>query len=321
MIKGYKIINLDDISDRLTEYHKFGAKAGVYLGFNSIKDFYSMRQDSVTDWTGYPQSGKTELMLECLYNTSVFYGWKHLLCVPDIGDAIEVMAILIHKHTGKTFDKKYPNYIDIKEAFKGANWLLNHFYILEKSDSQGNISPVEFWEYAVSVKEELGINTAVIDSWKDMRHDYSKYGGTYAQYLSNVLPIRNHLSEKHNIHFHTVIHPKTPRRDKNGVLIHPQTDDMEGGAQWNNSGKTIISVHRQTFDTKVADVQMLKVKPKVIGKRGFFCINFDPAVNRYYDIDPTDGGTKVFAKLSQENLTGAFHSLVPNNEFFDNDPF
>lgn len=320
MIKGYKIIKFDDISDKLQEYHKFGAKAGVYLGFESMKNFYSMRQDSVTDWTGYPQSGKTELMLECLYNTSVFYGWKHLLCVPDIGDAIEVMAILIHKHTGKTFDKKYPNYIDIKDAFKGANWLLNHFYILEKSESQSNISPVEFWEYAVSIKDELGINTAVIDSWKDMRHDYQKYGGTYAQYLSNVLPIRNDLSERHNIHFHTVIHPKTPRRDKNGLLVHPQVDDMEGGAQWNNSGKTIISVHRQTFDTKVADVQMLKVKPKVIGQRGFFCINFDPALSRYYDINLENSGTSVYAKLSQENLTGAFHNLTPNDNFLDS-PF
>jgi hypothetical protein len=317
MIKGYKIIEFGDIHDKLTEYHKNGARAGVYLGFKSMKDFYSMRQDSVTDWTGLPQSGKTELMLECLYNTSKFYGWKHLLCVPDIGDAIEVMAVLIHKHTGKTFDKKYPNYIDIKEAFAGATWLLQHFFILEKTEATSNLTPVEFWNLAVNMKDIYGINTAVIDSWKDMHHDYSKYGGTYAQYLSYVLPIRNDLSERHNIHFHTVIHPKNPRRDKNGNLAHPQVDDMEGGAQWNNSGKTIISVHRQTFDTKVADVQMLKVKPKVIGKRGFFCLNFDVSKSRYFDINPENGGTNVYAELSKEDLTVAFQSLSANTNFLD----
>lgn len=307
-MKGYKIIQFSDISSKLDLYHKSGAKKGVYVGFESIKDYYSMRQDSCTDWTGLPQSGKTELMLECLYNTSEFYGWKHLLCVPDIGDVLEVMAILIHKRTGMTFDKKYPNYIDIGTAYKASAWLLEHFHILEKVDAVENISPIEFWEYAVEYKKEHGINTAVIDSWKDLRHDYQKYGGTYAQYLSNVLPIRNYLSEKNNIHFHTVIHPKTPRRDGKGEFYHPQVDDMEGGAQWNNSGKTIISVHRKTFDAKTAEVQMLKVKPKAIGKRGFFAIDFDVTASRYHD---NENGTKIYARKQEDS----FKPLTPSKDF------
>lgn len=320
MIKGYKILKFDDVADNLEQFHRLGAKQGKYLGFNSMKDFYSMRENSCTDWTGYPQSGKTELLLECLFNTSNFYGWKHLLCVPDIGDAIEVMAVLIHKHTGMTFDKRYNNYISIKKAFDSATWLLQHFFILEKTESQASLSPVEFWEYAVEVKNDLGIQTATIDSWKDMRHDYSKYGGTYAQYLSSVLPIRNDLSERHNIHFHTVIHPKTPRRDKNGNLVHPQVDDMEGGAQWNNSGKVILSVHRPTYDSIVADIQMLKVKPKVIGKRGFFAINFDVASSRYYDMTTDNGGTKVYANQN-ESLEATYPHpdklIEPNKEFLE----
>jgi hypothetical protein len=296
-MKGYKILTFNDIQGGIEKYHKLGANPGFYLGFNSMKEFYSMREDSCTDWTGLPQSGKSELMLECLYNMSEFYGKKHLLCVPDIGDAIELMAILLHKRTGLTFDKKYSNLIDLKTAYKESSWLLEHFHIMEKIDIKTPIiSPVEFWEYACEYKKEHGIFSAVIDSWKDLRHDYHLYGGNYAQYLSNVLPLRNHLSEKNKIHFHTVIHPKTPRRDKNGQLAHPQVDDMEGGAQWNNSGKVIISVHRATFDTKTAEVQMLKVKPKVLGKRGFFAINFEPAVSRYYDMSNENGGTKIFAK-------------------------
>ncbi len=306
-MKGYKILTFNDVQGGLEKYHKLGANPGLYLGFNSMKDFYSMREDGVTDWTGLPQSGKTELLLECLYNASEFYGKKHLMCVPDIGDAIEIMAILLHKRTGMTFEKKYPNFIDLKTAFKESAWLLEHFHILEKTNEIAPIiSPVEFWQYACEYKSEHGIFSAVIDSWKDLRHDYAAYGGTYAQYLSNVLPLRNSLSQKHKIHFHTVIHPKTPRRNKNGELVHPQVDDMEGGAQWNNSGKVIISVHRVTHETKCAEVQMLKVKPKAVGKRGFFAINFDPALSRYYDISPENGGTKIFAKkevIEQNNKT------------------
>lgn len=309
-MKGYKILEFKDIQSGLEKYHRLGANPGLYLGFNSIKDFYSMREDGVTDWTGMPQSGKTELLLECLYNTAAFYDKKHLLCVPDIGDAIEIMAILIHKHTGMTFEKKYENFIDLKTAYNASAWLLDKFHILEKIDESPNLSPVEFWEFAVEYKKEHDIFSATIDSWKDMRHDYSKYGGTYAQYLSNVLPIRNALSQKHKIHFHTVIHPKTPRRSNTGELIHPQVDDMEGGAQWNNSGKVIISVHRKTFDSKVAEVQMLKVKPKAVGKRGFFAINFDVAKSRYFDINPENGGTVVYAQPIKSES-----KLKPNKDF------
>ncbi len=295
-MKDFKIVKFEEINQRLTEFHKLGAKKGIDLGFNNMEPFYSMRQDSCTDWTGIPQSGKTELLLECLFNASDFYGWKHLLYVPDIGECIEVMAILIHKYTGKTFDKKYPNYIELKEAYSASAWILEHFHILEKANHKARVTPVQFWEYACEYKKTHNINTATIDSWKDMDHNYGEYGGNYAMYLSNILPIRNKLSEENNIHFHTVIHPKTPRRDSKGSIIHPQVDDMEGGAQWNNSGKSIISVHRATYDTKVADIQVLKAKPQVVGKRGMFCLNFDPAISRYYEIDSANGGTKSFAK-------------------------
>lgn len=331
---AFKIIELDDVYDRLKTFHTEGAKPGVKMGFTKSDEHYTMKLGSVTDWIGFPQSGKTELLLEYLFITSVKYGWKHLLCVPDIGDCIEVMSILIHKHTGKTFDKKYPNYIDWNHAYKSSKWILDHFKILEPQNAKNRITPVGFWEYAVEYKKKYGLNTAIIDSWKDMYHDYDSHGGSYAKYLSEVLPIRNILAEQNDLHFHTVIHPKNPRRDEKGKIRPPQPDDMEGGAQWNNSGKCIISVHRDGIGTKVADISVLKVKPRVIGKRGFFCLNFDPARSRYYEIEGSlEGGTNKYATdvdygienqirkstqfpgtiITEENKEQK--PLTPNNEF------
>lgn len=295
-MKGIKIIQFKDIQKPLELYHKLGAKPGIDLGFDCMAPYYTMCEDSCTDWTGLPQSGKTQLLLECLFNASHFYGWKHLLLVPDIGSAVEVMAILIHMYTGKTFDRKYQNVIEISEVYSSANWLLEHFHIVEKTDHKTKITPVQFWEFAAEYKKTAGINTATIDSWKDIDHNYSDYGGNYAMYLSAILPVRNMIAEQNKIHFHTIIHPKTPRRGSDGNIIHPQVDDMEGGAQWNNSGKTIISVHRPTFDAKHADVQILKAKPKIVGTRGIFTINFDPTVSRYFEItDINKGGMNRYA--------------------------
>lgn len=307
MIDGFKIVDFNDIQKPLELYHQGGAMAGKFVGFDCLDGLYSMQECGVTDWTGLQGSGKTELLLEFLFNMSQFWGWKHLLYVPDIGDSTEVMAKLIHKYTGKTFQKRFPNYIDIRTAFNSCSWLLQHFYILEKKSPKGYITPIQFWDLAVKMKESHGIQTATIDSWKDMRHDYSKYNNSYAVYLTEILPYRNMVSEQNKLHFHTIIHPKTPRRQQ-GKIQMPDVDDMEGGAQWGNSGKSIISVHRPTYDAKFADIKILKAKPASVGVRGMTTLNFDASISRYYEIKEQNGGERLFAHKEKSKESGVILS-------------
>lgn len=313
MINGFKIIDFNDIEKPLSDFHKNGAKAGFFVGFDAFDGKYSMQESGCTDWIGRPQSGKSELLLELLFNTSQFYGWKHLLYVPDIGDCIETMAILIHKYTGKTFDKRYPNYIDIRTAFNAVGWIREHFFILEKKNPKMMLAPFQFWDFAIKFKQEKGIQTATIDSWKDLKHDYSKFGGNYAMYLSEMLPYRNMLAEQNNIHFHTIVHPKNPRR-VNGKMQMPDVDDIEGGAQWNNSGKSIICVDRSTYDTKFADIKILKAKPRSVGVRGMLQLGFSPSKSRYYELSTEDGGKRVWAHKKEE-------LILPTNQIIGDDIF
>lgn len=310
MIKGFKIATHNDIASELEYYHKHGAEPGLYCGFPNLHEFYNMKAGGCTDWTGLPQSGKSQLLLELLYNTSDFYGNVHVLNTPDIGNVIETLDILIHIHTGKTFEKKYPNRIELKEAFEASAWILNHFLIIEQSDPKAKMTPVAFWEMCAEMKKSQRIDTGTIDSWKDMDHE--GMGGNYASYLSHVLPVRNKIAEFNKIHFHTVIHPKNPRRGEKGKIYAIQTDDMEGGAQWNNSGKTIISVARE-FDSKLVDINILKAKPRVVGKRGFTSLQFDPSNSRYYWMDAAGGGVPVYAE--KEYRKPQQSAITPNVDF------
>lgn len=280
--KGYRILDYNEAMPALEKYHKNGGEPGVYVGYECLSPYYTMKLGSCTDWTGLPQSGKSQLMLQLLYYTSATYGWRHLLCVPDIGEYIEVLDILVHIHTGQSINPKYRNQISLQDLFKKCNWLFEYFKILEPEDNSTEmLSPEDFWRYAVT----QDIHTAVIDSWKDMFHDYSKHGGNYARYLSHTLSLRNKLAQNHKKHFHTVIHPKNPRRNKEGVIQTPSTDDMEGGAQWNNSGKSILCVHRATFDTRIADIMVLKAKPRIVGERGLCYLEYDPVRGSYFERD------------------------------------
>lgn len=298
MKKGFSIVN-NSIRDDIMKYRECGALRGKYLGFPLLDEFYSMALPGVTDWSGFPASGKSEILLEFLLNTSLFYGWKHLLYVPDVGDKNETLAILIHKISGKTFDKRFynSNYISESEVDRHLDWILHHFRIMVKDDMKAKITPYEFWDIAARMNHEIkgGIQTATIDSWKDMKHGVGLEGESFGRddkYLEDVLSYRNAMAELHKMHFHIVIHPVKTEADKDGSRKPPTPYDLKGGATWYDSGKCMITVHRQSGHPNAVDVMVTKAKPKSVASVGKVEMFFDRTVAKFYW---EDAGVKTYA--------------------------
>lgn len=324
MKKGFEILNTNTTQDDLLEYRKKGAIRGVYLGFPLLHEIYTMSLPGCTDWTGFPASGKSEILLELLLNTSLFHGWKHLLYVPDVGDKNEILAILIHKLTGKTFDKRYENsnYIQESDILKWLDWVLHHFRILYKTELGQSITPYEFWDLAAKINESEkgGIQTATIDSWKDLKHNVAPDGSSFARddkYLEHVLSYRNAMAEKHKMHFHIVIHPRGgTEKDKDGNRKPPRPDDLKGGSEWWNNGKTMITIHRPDGARNAVDFMVTKAKPKTVAKQGKVEMFFDFKLNKFYwDYQ----GKPTFAKKEYFKPTGI--SLSDDEENDDDVPF
>ena len=241
-MKGYKVTEAKDILHKIYKHRDNYNNKGKYLGWKGMDEFYSMQLGNCTDWTGFPMSGKTQVLMECLLNTSKFYGWKHLVYFPDVGSNVEIVADLIHKLTGKSFNPLDNNVIKDKEITNSLDWIFEHFKILTKYDVKAKLTPFEFYDYAVELKQKHGLETASIDSWKDLSHPYNEYGG-YAQYLEVVLPYRNQIAEDNNLHLHTIIHPKLTEKI-NGKRNVPSPYDLKGGSEWFNSGKCMITVQK-----------------------------------------------------------------------------
>jgi len=229
-------------------------------------------------------------------------GLNHLLHLPDSGNPAEVMANLIHKYTGKSFNKKHRNAIEEHEILKCMGWINEHFNIL-KYDKRPN--PVEFWEYA----NTLDVQTASIDSWNYMRHDSS---GT--DYLAQMLSSRNELAEKGNKHFFTIIHPKNPTQtdyDKHGVIKPPDVFNLMGGSEWNNNGKNIIVVHKETKESLNFDIYIRKTKPRIVGKTGFTTLQFDIKKQLFYNIF---NGHNEYANYNDEIRINGVDIFNDNND-------
>jgi len=266
--------NYNEIQDEVIKY--WNTEAELFSTCHDpIDEYYKVLLGNCTDITGYPYSGKTLFLIDILFNLSKSKGFKHLLHLPDSGKPAEVIANLIHKYTGKSFNKEHKNAIEEHEIIKCMGWINQHFQILKYNQRP---TPVEFWEYA----NTLDIQTASIDSWNYMKHESS---GT--DYLAQMLSSRNELAEKGNKHFFTVIHPKNPTQtdyDKNGIIKPPDVFNLMGGSEWNNNGKNIIAIHKESKESMNYDVYIRKTKPRIVGKTGFVTMQYDIKLQRFYNI-------------------------------------
>jgi len=323
-----KILQPKDIKDDLIRLWETGGQKCYPVGYKCMHGHYGMVEASCTDWTGFPVSGKTEVMFDFLMNMSQLHNWRHLMFVPDAGTKEKVIAMLIHKYCGKTFKKTWidgsgnehenQNFISKDEMMRYQLPVMDAFKFLVPEVKNGRtekITPYKFWDFAAENRMELKLNTAVIDSWKDLKHDYS--GGGYATYLEEVLPYRNSLAEESGLHFHTVIHPKSPQRLKDGKYPVPTEHDLKGGSEWFNSGKSMIVIHRETKTTPTTDIYVKKAKPEEVGRAGdVVSLNYDVATRRFYEYS-ADGREKLFARdyTSEPAQEKILKPLQPNVDF------
>lgn len=291
IIKGFEIVTGTEINSDLVHYRKRGALRGRYLGFPEIHEHYTIAFPGVTDITGSPDSGKSQYWQELLINMSLFYGTKHLLYFPDVGNKQEVISDLIHKYTGKTFDKRFKNRISEREIFDATPWILEHFKVLVKKDAKVKLTPYQFWDLAVIMKEELGVTTASIDSWKDMDNQHKFGRDDY--YLADVLGYRNFIADTHSMHLAQIVHPLKTEFDKKGNRKPATPYDLKGGGEWYDNGRSILTVHRPDGLENAADIIHNKIKPRSIGKKGTVRLYFDKSKFRYYWLND---GEKTFAK-------------------------
>ena len=239
--------------------------------------------------------------------------------MPDAGTIEEIIGKLIHKMSGKQFEQFYfdsngnrceiENRVTEDELEYYLPIVLEYFKILdpEKSNSSKALTPKEFWQFAVDNKKELDIFSGVIDSWNYMKHDVGAI--RYDQWLEDTLSFRNELAERNDLHFHTIIHPKSTKK-VDGKIQMPDMNDLKGGSEWANNGKSIIIVHRE-FGSSITDIKVNKAKPRIVGVQGLTTLQYDVKVGAFYETD--ENGNKVFAEpinIKQNNL-----DIIANREF------
>jgi len=331
-------VRLREIITDVEDLYSTGITRGLYCGFETLHEYYSLKEGGTTYLYGSPFSGKTEVWFEVMMNLTELYGHRHAIYSPESGTASEIFAELISKRLRKPFYKNYQNHITEDELMKEKDFVDEYFYIIDPKDS--DLSVEDFYDEVLMIekKHKVKINTTCCDPFNELRHDFAKDNGRQDLYIENRLGFIRRDAKKYGRHNTIITHvaDQEPVRMKDGSLYYPPATPRQiaGGQAWYRKGMNMISVWRPTagmidketgqpYEENEVHLIIQKYKPKGVGKRGTAQLYFNIHQNRYYEKingTPRYAGAQLTQPVPQYSQT----KITPNKELElekDNFPF
>lgn len=319
-----KHYRLSEVNADLDNLYERGITRGVYLGFENLHEFYSMKPSGTTYVYGSPFAGKTEFWFEVLINLSELYGWKHAIYSPESGEAHEIFAEIISKRARKPFYKNIPNHMEEQEYFREREWVNEHFFIIDPKD--GDLTIEEFFTEVDALQKiyDVKISTTTCDPFNELKHNFSKDDGRQDLYIENRLGfIRrdSFANHRHNVILtHVADQEQTKLQD--GTRYYPPASPRElaGGQAWYRKAMNMICVWRPPsgmtdqetgvpYEDNETHIIIKKYKPKGVGKLGKVKVYFDAQQNRYYE--KINGDRRYAGKKPEISIQQQFQ-IQPN---------
>lgn len=315
-----------DVQERVDALYEHGITRGVYLGFESLHEYYSFKPAATTYFYGAPFSGKSELVFELLINLSELYDQRHAIYSPESGEAHDIFAELLSKRLRKPFFRNLPDHMTEVEYLREKDWVDDHFYIIDPKDKDLTIE--KFYTTVTELEKEYGvkIDTTCCDPFNELEHDFSANSGRQDLYIENRLGFIRRDAVAHHRHNIVITHiaDQEPVKTKDGMVYYPPPTPRQiaGGQAWYRKGMNMIAVWRppgNMTDTETGlpyeenEVHLIiqKFKPKGVGKRGTVKLYYDTRMNRYYE---KFNGTKRYAGKPSP-LPATQMKITPNYEF------
>lgn len=224
--------------------------------------------------TGYPSSGKSELLDAILVNMFLLHGWKTLYFSPENFPIEMHICKIAEKITGKAIIE-----LTQEESRAVLTKINSHYSWMDPDEPELDA----ILEIATKEVKDNGLDCLVIDPWNNVDH---KRGQTMVhEYLSSALAKVLRFCRKHNIFCAIVAHPKTPIPDKNGNYPEPDLYSISEGAMWRNKADYGLVVHRPDQSRNRVKTMLQKRKFKWMGTPGTREMDYDMRTGRFKSVE------------------------------------
>lgn len=318
-------------TSQLTELRQKAVTRGENTGFEPLDKILSLKKGYPLFVAGAPHSGKTELIIEILLNTSVLYGWKHFVYLGENGEIEEVIADLCFKYIGKPYKMTDFNPMTESERVYAEMFIDNHFVFL--SDEK-DLTLSQFFELVEEAEKNLNIkfDTTLFDPFNDLVDESKEYGGTHHWLNIELKKIRkiSKKAERLDILINHIADVETQidKETKQPYIRAALPNEWNGGRTWWRRGYLMLLIYRppawlkdlngEPYGENVSLVIVQKAKPKGVAKYGATGKLFwDWKINRYYWLDGYSNRKYAFEVAEKQEEI----KLTPNKEFDDDLPY
>jgi len=323
------IHRIGNLRPSLNKLRYEGLKRGQHTGFESLYEKYSVKEGSMTFIIASPAVGKTAILYEMLLNLAEFSDWRIAIFSPEGGSPTDLYAEILWAYLRKPFLKNDVVNATDKEVEAAYDFIEKHFYIIDSGLK--DLTAESFFRAVDDIEQEDGIkiNSIVIDPIVELNINPDNKRDDVA--LGSFLTRVRKFSSDRDIHTFIAVHTRNMTMlskkldDGTTMLYYPQPTffDTMGGMMWSRKGYMVMSLWRPPIELQSPDsghfyernetiIELLKVKPKVMGKVGRVSLFYDYMSSRYYEKD--DFGNKLFSrdilkhekekeKVKQEEIT------------------
>lgn len=305
---------ISSCKSNLADLRENGLKRGEHTGFDNLYQKYSVKAGSMTFIIASPAVGKTAILYEILINLAQFSDYKVAIFSPEGGSPTDLYAEMLWAYLRKPFLKHdIPNVANAseQEVALAIKFIEKHFYIIDSGLK--DLTAESFFRAVEDIEKEDGIkiNAVVIDPIVELNINPENKRDDIA--LGSFLTRVRKFSSDKGIHTFIAIHTKAmtmlskKKDDGTTMLYYPQPTffDTMGGMMWSRKGYMVLSLWRPPQELVNPDtgrhyarnetiIEILKVKPKIMGATGRVSLFYDNMSSRFYEQDEL--GNKLFSR-------------------------
>jgi len=249
-----KEIYVDDIRETLFMYHETGYPLGETSHIEKLDANFRWRKGFVYCFSGYPQSGKSEILNYLMVLRAEKYGDKIVMYSPETNTS-ELILNLCRSYLGKNVNPNFENNCSKDEMEKALEFIGKHFVFLENQEEMPSIKSLVKTFQRLSKK---GYNNFIIDPLNWVVESNAGDQNLY-QYLKLSLTILKQFAKSTESIMVYVEHPKTPHAIK-GKIPKATAFSLAGGTMHFNKVDGMVVMHRlsdEELEEKVKNGEIL----------------------------------------------------------------
>jgi len=292
------IKRINDYRAEVLEQFKKGSQIGEPSGLSFLDPHLKIRPGYFYAVTGWPGSGKSELVMQLAILQALISRRKIAFYSPESYPVESFIATMAHCYLGRSTDKSYSDVCSEEQYGQALDWLHEWIFLVDYEDSPDAVLVIEDFKL---LKATYQCKVFILDPFNSLTNDE---GENMAVQLKDILNKFVHFTHTEKIIFFCIEHPKTPR-DINETSRIPGPWQLFGGTMWWNKSDCIFAIDARREDGKYTGEVLIKVwkmkNQKLNGRPGEVDAFFDITKNRYYKSRLSDGNA-MEAKQVTENL-------------------